>query len=249
MTSKVLVSGLLMMHLCSSLAAPPVTGQQPERWRLMVSPVIGFNENTVVRRSSQGRGIEQSDTAAQYGLFLLASRGWLTLTDYLFWTDVNESEVGGNLFFANVYGRRDEPWGWNIGAGHLYHWIDTPAGEITVDAPMLKVGPVWRHPAAGISINPYAGYVWETVETPRSREREGAMLYGLTLGWRKRGTSVSLKYYYQRSTGNDEADYHTLRTHLNWQFSQSWGGVLRFDYMEHVTSDDISLMAGPVYRF
>jgi hypothetical protein len=56
------------------------------------------------------------------------------------------------------------------------------------------------------------------------------------------------KYYYQDSQEIEE-DFHTVRARLNVGLSEHWGFVARFDYMEHQTTEDTSVLFGPTYLF
>ena len=107
---------------------------------------------------------------------------------------------------------------------------------------MLRIRP-WH-----VRVNPYVGYAWERIDTQHGDQDNDSYLYGITLGWRWRMVAATVKYYYQDSREADE-DYETVRARLNVGFTPHWGGVVRVDYMEHVTSDDASILLGPTYVF
>lgn len=60
------------------------------------------------------------------------------INNFLFFADVNDSAVWGNLLFANYYADTKAALTWKAGAGYLYHKIKPERGEI-----MVKAGPVW----------------------------------------------------------------------------------------------------------
>lgn len=213
-----------------------------------VSPLFGWNRNEAVVRGERGQTMTETETAPEYGLFLLIVHKNLVFTDFAFFTDVNDTDVFGNLAFANWYGDRGARVSWNMGAGHLYHKIEPENEDITVHVPMVKAGPFFNIPALRLSINPYVGYAWERIDTQRADLDNDSYLYGITAGWRWRMLAATLKYYYQDSRESDE-DYHTVRARAHCMFNEHWGAVVRFDYMEHVTSDDTSVLFGPVYVF
>lgn len=215
---------------------------------LTISPLFGWNRNEMTVRGPGPVVRTETDTAPEYGLFLLLVHKKLVLTNFTFFTDVNETDVFGNFAFANLYGDRRAPLTWNVGAGHLYHTIKPPNEDITVNVPMVKAGPFLRVPGCNLTVNPYVGYAWERVETQRADVDNDSYLYGLTIGWRWRMLAATAKYYYQDSLQTDE-DYETVRARAHCMFNDHWGAVLRFDYMEHVTSDDTSVLFGPVYVF
>lgn len=44
-------------------------------------------------------------------------------------------------------------------------------------------------------------------------------------------------------------DFHSLHLRLTAGITRHWGATVRFGYMEHATTDDTSILAGPVYVF
>ena len=213
-----------------------------------VSPVFGWDRNELKVRGRGGQVTTETDTAPEYGLFLLMAHPNLVINDFLFWTDVNHTDVFGNLAFVNGYGDSNADLTWNVGAGHLYHKIEPANEDITVTVPMVKAGPLFRVRKWNLRLNPYVGYAWERIETRRANEDNDSYLYGITAGWRRRMAAATVKYYFQDSQEADD-DYHTVRARAHCMFTRHWGGVVRFDYMEHVTSDDTSLLVGPTYVF
>ncbi len=229
-------------------ADAPRVGIEHRDTLFMVSPLFGWDRNVMHVRGERGRVTTETDTAPEYGLFFLVVHKSLVVTDFVFFTDVNNTDVFGNLAFANLYGDRKQRVTWNAGAGHLYHKIETENADITVNVPMVKAGPLVNIPELNLTVNPYVGYAWERVETPRTDVDNDSFLYGLTVGWRWRMLAASVKYYYQDSREADD-DYQTVRARAHCMFNPHWGAVVRFDYMEHVTSDDTSVLLGPVYVF
>ncbi len=245
---------IVVLAICAGLCsladegAGPAPGDKPNRGLITVSPLFGWNQNKISVRGDRGQVAEATDTAPEYGLFLLLAHKNLVLTDFAFFTDVNNTDVSGNLIFANLYGDRKKVLTWNIGAGHLYHKIKPENENITVHVPMVKAGPYFYFKNLNLTLNPYVGYAWERVETQRANVDNESYLYGLTVGWRWRMLGASVKYYYQDSRETDN-DYQTVRARMHCMFNNHWGAVIRFDYMEHITSDDTSVLFGPVYIF
>ena len=227
--------------------APPMDGEHRDTI-MTVSPLFGWNRNAMRVRGERGQVTRQTDTAPEYGLFLLVVHKNLVFTDFAFFTDVNDTDVFGNFAFANLYGDRKARVSWNLGAGHLYHKIEPENEDITVNVPMVKAGPLFNIPEWHLTVNPYVGYAWERVETQRADVDNDSYLYGITVGWRWRMLAATAKYYYQDSRESDD-DYQTVRARAHCMFNDHWGAVIRFDYMEHVTSDDTSVLLGPVYVF
>lgn len=242
---------LLLAPMSRVHAEEPAAPTDPEGrshdTMLVISPLYGWNRNETIARGGPAAGSSRKETAPEYGLFTML--GWknLVLTDFVFFTDVNDTDVFGNLFFANWYGSHRRRLSWNLGAGHLYHKIEPPNHDITVTVPMLKAGPLINIPELHLSINPYVGYAWEEMEMPQGDVDNHSWMYGVTVGWRWRMLAATVKYYFQ--DGREGQEYHTVRARAHCMFTRSVGAVARFDYMEHVTSDDTSLLLGPVFIF
>jgi len=246
---------LIAAVLCFGAASGPsaeAAGSAREREAgdtiVTVAPLVGWDRNEMSTPRRGGQLMTQTDTAPEYGFFFLLVHENLVFTDFAFLTDVNNTDVFGNFAFVNWYGDRQARLTWNVGAGHLYHKIEPENEDITVNVPMVKVGPLFNIPEWCLRVNPYVGYAWERVETLRADVDNDSYLYGITVGWRWRMLAATVKYYYQDSR-EAEDDYQTVRARAHCMFNDHWGAVLRFDYMEHVTSDDTSVLLGPVYVF
>ena len=216
----------------------------------LVSPLAGFNRDELAVRSGPGgqQVSTETETAPMYGLFAMMAHPRIVINDYLFYTEPNNADVLGNLFYANLYGDPDAILTWNLGGGHMYHKIKPPREDIRVQVPMVKAGPIVRIKPWGVTINPYFSYAWERIETLRSSSKNDSYLYGLTVDWRWRMINLNVKYYYQDSLGDYE-DYNNVFARLVFAFNRNFGAMLRFDYMEHVVTDDTSIMVGPVFIF
>ena len=128
-----------------------------------------------------------------YGLFIMMAHPRIVINDYLFYTEPNDADVLGNLFYANLYGDPDAILTWNLGGGRMYHKIKPPQEYISVQVPMVKAGPIVRIKPWGITINHYLGYAWERIETLRSSSNNDSYLYGLTVDWRWRMINLNVK--------------------------------------------------------
>lgn len=238
------VAGCLAVTAAQAASEPEA---RPAGWRFAVSPMAGYDRNEVYPRHPGGESM--TDTGWMGGLYALAFHPQWAVNNFLFFSDVNDSDVWGNLFFANYYATPKVPVTWNAGVGHLYHGIETARSDVTVQMPLVKAGPVFRVGALRLMLNPYLGYGWErTSVSPGGSETEGSVLYGLTLNWRWRMLEVGVNYYYQDPEDGDEG-YNVVRARLVGMFSEQWGLAARVDYQEHRGSDDLFVLAGPVWLF
>jgi hypothetical protein len=225
----------------------PPSGDPGLTW--LVSPLVGVNRDELKRPDRTGQIQTEAKTAPEYGLFALVAHPRFVVNDFLFFTEAaGDTEVMGNFFHANLYGDPEAAVTWNIGAGHLYHKIEPPGEDITVSVPMAKAGLVLRVKPWRLTFNPYVGYAWERIDTRRGNTDNDSTLYGLTVDWRWRMLGINAKYYYQDSRELDD-DFHNFHLRLTAGITRHWGAAVRFDYMEHATTDDTSLLFGPVYVF
>ncbi len=234
--------------------APPAQGHGLT-W--LVSPMIGYNRDTLKQRDRTGQIQSASKTAPEYGLFALVAHPRFVANDFLFFTEAaGKTDVMGNFFHVNLYGDPDATLTWNLGAGHLYHKIKLQDVDIAVSVPLAKAGPVLRYKPWGLTCNPYVGYAWERVDThvhvpPNDQQihtSNDSYLYGLTLDWQWRMLGLNVKYYYQDSQELDDS-FNNLHVRLTTGLTTHWGAAIRFDYMEHSTTEDTSILLGPVYVF
>lgn len=238
--------------LCTFLLgiSPAMSEEESGQGRnvIVVSPLVGFDNNTIESRGPRGQVMELEDTGLEYGLFALFSTHHFTVNNFLFFVDVNDSDISGDVFFANYYYKPESRITLNLGLGYVYHKIDTGQTEITIKAPLPKLGLRIGAPEWGMYFNPYLAWTSEDIETTYGDRTDDAMLYGLTVGWHWRFLGAYVKYYYQDVRGSDES-YHVARLRGNLFLSQRFGITTRFEYMEHSTSDDISFLIGPAIVF
>ena len=225
----------------------PPAGDQGLIW--LVSPMIGYNRDELKQRDRMGQVQTVTETAPEYGLFALVAHPRFVVNDFLFFTEAaGDTEVMGNFFHANIYGDPEAVATWNVGGGHLYHKIEPTGEDITVSVPMAKIGPLLRIKPWHLAFNPYVGYAWERIDTRHGDVDNDSYLYGLTVDWRWRMLGLNAKYYYQDSRELDD-NFHNVHVRLTTGITRHWGAALRFDYMEHATTDDMSVLMGPVYVF
>lgn len=246
---------LLLTAAALLLALPPASAQDEiphaEEPGIMwlVSPLFGYNRDELKQRDRTGQTHTATETAPEYGLFAMAATPRFVVNDFLFFTEASDdTEVMGNFFHVNLYGDPDERVTWNVGAGHLYHKIDPPNEDIEVNVPLVKAGPVLRIKPWGLAFNPYIGYAWERIETLHGDTNNDSYLYGLSADWRWRMVGLNVKYYYQDSQELDD-NFNNVHVRLTAGLTRHWGVVLRFDHMEHATTDDTSVLLGPAYVF
>jgi hypothetical protein len=233
----------------------------------VISPLIGFDNNTLQSRDNRGQPVELEDTGLEYGLFGLFTTKHFVVNNFLFFADVNDADVSGNVFFANYYYNPDSRVTLNLGLGYVYNKIDLESTEITVKAPLPKIGLRIGIPEYGMYLNPYLAWTSEDIETTlqmpamqwppggpppivetRIEETEEALLYGLTAGWHWRFLGATAKYYYQDVRGSSDS-YHVFRIRSHMFFSKNFGVVARFEYMEQSMTENISFLVGPALIF
>ncbi len=225
---------------------------------IVATPMIGWEHNELKAPMSPAGPTTLTDDALEYGLFAMIAHPNFVVNNFLFYTEVNDADVWGDLLFANYYVSSTARFTWNFGGGYLYHEIKPEQVKITVTDPMLKTGPMIRVPSWHLSLNPWFGYAWERVDsempagpmgaTVTIKEKNDSYLYGITASYRWRMIEGSVMYYYQDSLGLDE-DFQVLRARLNTFFTRTWGLSTRFDYAEHQTTDDTSILVGPIAVF
>lgn len=249
MKKRIIGWSLVCLLAAAGVMAEEAPMEDAKGWRWIVSTMAGVDENELEVARGELR-TTVTDTGPEYGLFVMALHPNVVINNFFFYSDVNDSDVWGNLFFANYYADAKAPLTWNAGAGYLWHEIKPPHAKITVNVPMLKAGPVFRIRSMHLSLNPYLGYGWERVETPGGEQDNDSILYGLTVGWRWRMLEAGINYYYQDSQGlTPDKDFNVLRARVIAMVTRRWGLGARADYMEHSTSEDLSFLAGPVWMF
>ena len=223
----------------------------------LVSPLVGAVRNEVEMQGPPGAPARTlTDTAPEYGLFAMYANPRLVINDTLFNTDVNDTEVWGNITTLNVYGDPAAKATWHLGASYLWHDLDGDTADILATEPMAKAGVLFRVPAWHLSINPYLGYGWQRVETTvttpgmtiEDTENTGSMIYGVLVQWRWRMLAAYAKYYLEDNLDRDE-QYHVVRLWGSAMFSKHAGVLARIEYSEQVGSTDTSAMFGPVFYF
>jgi hypothetical protein len=247
--SLLLMATGLLFTLAPASAQDELPPPQDQGLLWLVSPLFGYNRDELKRRDQMGQIQTATQTAPEYGLFAMVAHPRFVVNDFLFFTEASDdTEVMGNFFHVNLYGDPDASVTWNLGGGHLYHKIEPRMEDIEVSVPMVKAGPLLRLKPCGLTFNPYVGYAWERIDTLHGDTDNDSYLYGLTVDWRWRMLAVNVKYYYQDSQELDD-DFNNVHVRLTSGFTRHWGVALRFDYMEHSTTEDTSVLAGPVYVF
>lgn len=227
---------------------PTVEEKMSGRSAFVISPVIGVDRNTLYSRDNRGRPIELKDTGPEYGLFTLFSTEHFTVNNFLFFADVNDADVMGDVFFADYYYKPENRVTFDVGLGYIYHKIKTKQIKITVQTPLPKVGLRINLPEWGMYLNPYLSWTSEKIETTYGDRTDDAMLYGMTVGWHWRFLGAYVKYYYQDVLDSSKG-YNVLRLRGNLFLSQKLGVTAAFEYMEHSTTDDVSFLIGPAFVF
>ena len=215
---------------------------------MAVSPVAGWDRDVLKMPGPRGTVTTATDTAPEYGLFAIVAHPNLVVNNFLFFTHVNATDIWGDFLFANYYMDDKAPLTLNLGGGYLYHSIKPEGEDIRVDVPMVKAGPRFRVPGLNLTVNPYVGYAWERVQTQHGDQDDDSYLYGISAHWHWRMLDANVNYYYQDSREIAQ-DFQTLRARFNVYLNKTWGITARFDYMEHETTKDTSVLVGPVAVF
>lgn len=246
------VSLLLLGTILSQLVPLRARAEEalPTTNRVMwvVAPLAGWDENKLFARGPGGARMTLTDTGPEYGMFLMMVHPNLVVNNFIFWADVNDADVFGDLLFANYFVNSEKVLTWNFGAGYLYHKIKPENEDIRVNTPMVKTGPRFKIPALHMSLNPYLGYAWERIDTQHGDLDNNSILYGLTANLHWRMIEGAVNYYYQDSQDIEE-DFQVLRGRLSVFVNRTWGISTRVDYMQHQTTDDLSFLIGPVFVF
>jgi hypothetical protein len=251
---KVLLTVLIVVVCFPFTGIAQTTGEKaPEqeqkgRNMFVISPMIGSDKNTLHSRDRRGQPVDIEDTGLEYGLFALYSTTHFAVNNFLFFANVNDADVSGDIFFLNYYYKPESRITPNLGFGYIYHKIDLDQMEITVKTPLPKIGVRIGVPEWGMSFNPYLAWTSEKIETTRGDRTDEALLYGLTINWHWRFLGADAKYYYQDVHGKDKG-YNVFRLDGNMFFSKHFGITARVDYMEHSTTDDLSFLIGPAFVF
>lgn len=244
------VCGIPLAHADESL--PPVESAKFHAPNLVLSPVAGWNRNELSVPTPMGEMV-MKDTSPEYGIFALGMVGKVVINDFFFWTKVNDTDVLGNLFHANYYQDVKAPVSWMAGAGYLYHKLDSAHNTTDVNVPIVKAGPTFTVKDLHLMLNPYVGYMWERISTTHGDTDNNSLMYGITVGWHWRMLDAYLKYYYQDSQGDvrgrDIEGFNTVNFRFNVGITHNLGLMIRYDYMEHYSTTDKSILIGPTFVF
>lgn len=213
----------------------------------IVSPLFGVAEN-----ESHG----QTDSSPEYGLFVMYASPRFVLNNTTFFTDVNNSEVWGDIASVSLYGDPKANLTWFLGGSYVWHQIQTKTVKVTINEPLGKVGVVWRIRPIHLSITPYIGYAQEfvTTEFPAAwhlntdRDRSDLAVYGISAYWHWRMLGADAKYYLSQDLDENSVNHH-FRVWATAMFSKQMGIITRFEYEEQNTSKDTSFLFGPVFVF
>lgn len=199
--------------------------------------------NPLTRRTTS-----RSDVGGEYALMATYATPRLNINDIFFYTDPNDSDVKGNILSAAVSGDPAARLTWAVGGSYTWHKVDMPSIAIRIDEPLLRAGPLFRFPAWHVSVNPYAGYARLAVDTSHGDDAWDTGIYGVLGRWDWRMLHLAAQYYLQDNQARGE-QYHVLRARLAVLLTPNWGFLLRGEHMKQYTTEDTSLLLGPVYRF
>ena len=241
---------LLTLGAWSSVRAADACPAPHRTSALIISPLFGWAENENLRTG-------ESDSSPEYGFFAMYATPRFIVNNTTFFTDVNNSEVWGNISSFGLYGDPKARLTWFLGGSYVWHQVNIEAAQMkmTITEPLGKIGVVWRIPSKHLSINPYIGYAQETVRTEKpafmggnSRNRSDIVVYGVSAYWHWRMLGADAKYYLSQDIDHDTFNHH-FRVWGTAMFSRQMGVIARFEYEEQNTTKDTSLLFGPVFVF
>lgn len=215
----------------------------------IVSPLFGAAENENLNNG-------HTDISPEYGLFVMYASPRFVVNNTTFFTDVNKSEVWGDIASVSLYGDPKAKLTWFLGGSYVWHQITADPVKIRIDEPLGKVGLVWRIRPMHLSITPYVGYAKETVRTKvslpfgtfKSQDDSDIAVYGISAYWHWRMLGADAKYYLSQDLDHDTLN-STFRMWATAMFSKQMGVLARFEYTEQNTSKDTSFLFGPVFVF
>lgn len=247
----VVLSFLTFLAVFSTFAEESVDGNPaPHRTSaLIVSPLYGW-----VTDDSDSAG---KDTSPQYGMYVMYANPRVVINNTTFFSDVNQSDVWGNIASINLYGDPKAKLTWYLGGSYVWHSVKNDNVEVSVNEPLGKVGFVWRIPDLHLSLTPYVGYGRADVRTKvsipfvgtmQSRDRSDIVVAGVSAYWRWRMLHANAKYYLARDLDHN-ALHHNFRIWGTAMFNERIGVIGRLEYEEQNSGDTTSWLFGPVFVF
>jgi hypothetical protein len=219
---------------------------------LIVSPLIGW-----VTDDSNTAG---TDTSPEYGLFMMYASPRLVINNTTFFSDVNQSDVWGNIASVNLYGDPKKKLTWYLGGSYIWHKVESDNVNVSINEPLGKVGVIWRIPDLHLSVTPYIGYGQMTVRTKGSvmtpggpitfsvKDRSDIVVAGVSSYWRWRMLHANAKYYMSEDLDHDTLN-HNFRVWCSAMFNERVGVIARLEYEEQNSGDTTSWLFGPVFVF
>ena len=219
---------------------------------LIVSPLFGYLKN-----ESDNAG---TDISPEYGFYVMYASPRLVINNTTFFSDVNQSDVWGNIASINLYGDPEKKLTWYLGGSYVWHRVKNDRVRVNVVEPLGKVGVVWRIPDWHLSFNPYIGYgrsdvrTEVSVVTPRgpmtfkARDRSDIAVAGVSTYWRWRMFHANVKYYMAKKFDSGQL-HHNFRIWGTAMFSERMGVIARVEYEEQDTEKNTSVLFGPVFVF
>jgi hypothetical protein len=111
---------VFLLALCASIGFAEESAPSGGGLKWLVSPMVGVDENELsMQQGPPGTpATTKEDTGPMYGLFAMVLHPNFVVNNFLFYSDVNDTDVWGDLFFANYYYSSKAPVTWN--ATHAY---------------------------------------------------------------------------------------------------------------------------------
>jgi len=215
---------------------------------IAISPMAGWNRDTLSVPSREGSATQMRDGQPEYGLFAIYVTPRLAINNMAFYTDPNGGDVAGDVLSVTAYGRPESQVTWSAGGSYTWHEIGLPTGDLTIQIPLAKAGVMFRPSGWPLTINPYAGYGVEMVETAHGDADSDILLYGASFNAFLRRLHVNMKYYVIDDLDADRA-YETASLRFIMPCFRHAGWLLWGQYMEQASTEDVSVLTGPVFLF
>jgi len=215
----------------------------------LLSPFAGFDRNVYSAEDPFTHQTQvHTDIAGDYGVMASYIDPRVTVNNILFYTAPNSSKVWGDIFALTVCGDPQDTVTWALGASYTWHEIEMPGIALRINEPLLRAGPLFRLPSCHLALNPYVGYAHLSVATTYGDDAWDTSVYGIIVRWDWRMLHAFGQYYLQDNPGMNQV-YQVARARLTAFVTESWGLMVRGEYMRQYTSKDASLLMGPVYLF
>jgi hypothetical protein len=248
MATRLAIAIILILACSPSLPAMDGGGQREHRRVIVVAPAAGFIRHTL---PAMGPVPEQTDWGPEAGIFLGYFKESVSIIGFPYWADANGSHVYGAVGHVDLYFGTKRWWNPLFGFGMDATRIDdkdTDIMDLSVFAPWGKLGMRFILPVRGLSITPYAAYLFQLIDMSRFERTYHSVLFGLNMHYHfHRRLQIALKYYYCYT--HDGRNGQRIRLRFISAFSRHVGVFLRAEYAKQVFDEYVSVFIGPSFVF